>query len=133
MAAPRSTRSDRGDVILGWLTKLVLFLAVVGLLGFDAVSLGTSRLQAEDHAHTAARAAVESYRTGKNLQAAYDAALAEVAADGDTLDAPAFTAAPDGSITLRLRRTAPTLLVKRVGPLRHWTVVTRTVTAHPSS
>ena len=73
---------DRGDIVLGWLTKLTVALAVVGLVGFDAVALGATRFQAEDHAQTAARVAVESWATDKNLQKAYDAALAAVAADG---------------------------------------------------
>lgn len=126
------TDGDRGDVILGWLTKLTVSLAVVGLLGFDAISLTAAQFQAEDHAQTAARAAVESYRTDKNVQKAYDAALAEVVADGDTLDTDAFTAAPDGSITLRLRKEVPTLVVEKIGPLRHFATVLSTVTATPA-
>ncbi len=126
------TDGDRGDIILGWLTKLTVTLAVLGVLGFDAVSLGAAQFQAEDHAQTAARAAVESYRTDKNVQKAYDAALAEVAPDGDTLDADAFVAAPDGSITLRLRQEVPTLVIQKIGPLRHFTTVLSTVTAAPA-
>ena len=124
---------DRGDIVLGWLTRLVGGLAVLGLIGFDAVSLGAGRFQAEDHAQTAARVAVESWAGHKDLQKAYDAALAAVAGDGDTLDAEAFTVAPDGAVTLRLRRDVPTLLIAKVPPLRDLTVVTRTVTARPAS
>ena len=123
---------DRGDIVLGWLTKLAVTLAVLGVVGFDAIALGTAQFQAEDHAQTAARAAVESYRADKNLQKAYDAALAEVAPDGDTLDAAAFTAAPDGSITLTLRQQVPTLVMEKIGPLRHYSTVLRTVTAAPA-
>jgi exosome complex RNA-binding protein Csl4 len=123
---------ERGDIILGWLTRVTASLAILGVVGFDAVSLGAGRFQAEDHAQKAARAGVESYRDTKDLQRAYDAALAEVVADGDTLDADAFTAGPDGSITLRLRREVPTVLVEKIGPLREWATVTRTVTGSPA-
>jgi len=123
---------DRGDIVLGWLTKLTVALAVVGLVGFDAVALGATRFQAEDHAQTAARAAVASWSADKDLQKAYDAALAEVAADGDTLDAEAFSVAPDGAVTLRLRREVPTLLIEKVPQLHSWTEVTRTVTGRPA-
>lgn len=127
-AGPR----DRGDVVLGWLARLVASLALVGLVGFDAVSIGVTQFQAEDHGQTAVRAAVESYRADKDVQLSYDAALGAVAADGDSIDVEGYAVGADGSVTLRLRRVAPTLLVERVPPLRDWTDVTRTVTGRPA-
>jgi Tfp pilus assembly protein PilV len=119
---------DRGDIVLGWLTKLVVVLGVLGVVGFDLISLGSTRFQAEDHAQAAARAAVESYRSGQDLQAAYDAAVAEVAPHGDTVEASTFTVDPQGQVTLTLHRTAPTMVVEKVAPLRHWAQMTSTVT-----
>ena len=124
---------DRGDIVLGWLTKVVVTLAVLGVVGFDLVSLGAARFQAEDHAQTAVRAASEAYRTPNDLQAAYDAAYAEVAEHGDTIDPQTFSVAADGRVTLTLRRTAPTMLVEKIGPLRPWAEVERTVSARPAS
>ena len=125
--------NDRGDIVLGWLTKVVAVLAVLGVIGFDLISLGTSYFQAEDHANAAARAAADAHRTGSNLQAAYDAALAEVVEHGDTIDAGSFTVAPDGRVSLTLRRTAPTLIMEKVAPLREMAEVERRVTSRVSS
>jgi hypothetical protein len=125
--------SDRGGIVLGWLTKLIVVLSIAGVIGFDLISLGTSRLQADDHAQAAARAAVEAYSGPRSVQAAYDAALAEVVADGDTIEAPSFSFAADGSVTLTLHRTAPTLLVRQVSALRHHAEVSRTVTHRRTS
>ena len=122
---------DRGDIVLGWLTKLTLTLAVLGLIGFDLVSLATARLAAEDHAQDAARAASSTYRDGRNLQAAYDAAAAEALQHGDTVEASTFTIAPDGAVTLTLHRTAATLLVEKIAPLRGWADAEATVTGRP--
>jgi hypothetical protein len=124
---------DRGDIVLGWLTKLVVVLAVLGVVGFDLISMGSARFQAEDHAQEAVRAATESYRAAQNLQAAYEAALAEVVEHGDTIDPQTFTVAPDGRITLTLRRTASTMVVEKIPPARAWTEVDVTVTARPAS
>ncbi len=126
---------DRGDIVLGWLTKLVVVLGVLGVLGFDAISLGTSYFQAEDHANTAARAASDTHRAGSapNVQAAYDAALAEVLEHGETIDPQSFTISPQGEVSLTLRRTAPTLVMEKVGPLRSFAEIERTVTAQPAS
>ena len=123
---------DRGDIVLGWLTKLVGTLAVLGVVGFDLVSLGAARFQAEDHAQAAARAANESFKSAKNLQTSYDAAVAEVAQHGDTIDPQTFTVGSDGNITLTLHRTAPTMVVEKIGPARGWAEVDVTVSARPA-
>jgi hypothetical protein len=125
--------SDRGGIVLGWLTKLIVGLSAIGLIGFDLVSLGASQLHAEDSAQAAARAAVEAYSGPKDLQAAYDAAVAEVLPDGDTIEAQTFVFAPDGTVTLTLHSTAPTLLVHKVSALREYAEVQRTVTRKRSS
>jgi hypothetical protein len=125
--------SDRGGIVLGWMTKLIVVLSLTGLVGYDLVSLGASRLKAEDSAQAAARAAVEAYTGPKDLQAAYDAALAEVLPDGDTIDAASFAFTADGTVSLTLRSTAPTLLVRKVAVLRPYAQVQRTVTHRRSS
>ena len=124
---------DRGDIVLGWLTKLVVTLAVLGVVGFDLVSLGAARFQAEDHAQAAVRAANDSWKSAKDLQAAYDAALAEVLEHGDTIDPQTFTVSTDGNITLTLHRTAATMVVEKIGPARRWAEVDVTVSARPAT
>ena len=132
----RRVHGDRGDIVLGWLTKLVVVLAVLGVVGFDVVALGVGRLQAEDRAQAAARAAVSSFSSSKDVQTAYEAALGQLAEDGgaleDTIDPSSFTVAPDGAVTLTLRHTAPTLLVEKVSPARRYATSSVTTTARPA-
>jgi hypothetical protein len=120
------------DVVLGWLSKLVLVLSVLGLLGLDGFAWVSARVGAEDSAEKAGRAAASTWASSKHLQAAYDAALAEVAASGDAIDPASFTAAPDGTVTLTLRREADTLVLHRVPRLRHLTELTATVVTRPA-
>lgn len=131
MPAPEPSAPDRGDIILGWLTKVVVALAILGLMGFDAMSLTLARVQGEDAAQQAVRAASVTYSTTRDLQAAYDAAVAKAAPAGDTIDPAGFSITPAGAVTLSLRREASTLLVEKVGPLRKYAEVTRTVTGGP--
>lgn len=121
--------SDRGDIMLGWLTKLVGTFAVLGVLGFDAISLGTAHFAAEDHAQNAARAASAAYRAPADLQKAYEAAHFSAAEHGDTVAPGDFGITPDGQVTLTLERTAPTLLLEKIGPLRDWAQIRTTVSA----
>lgn len=127
----RRPAGEHGDVVLGWLTKVVATLAVLGMIGFDAVSLGAGRFRAEDSAQTAARTAAETFSGTKNLQKAYEAALDEVLGSGDTIDPASFTISPQGAVTLTLRHETATLLVEKIPPLRRYAVIDRTVTGRP--
>ena len=119
-------------MVVGWLTRLVLVLSCLGVLGLDGFAWAAARVGAQDAAEQAGRAAVSTWQTTTSLQAAYDAALAEVVASGDTIDAASFSAAPDGAVTLTLHREASTLVLHRVRPLRHLTSLTATVVTRPA-
>lgn len=118
--------------MFGWVTKLVLVLSVVGVLGLDALACASARVGAKDSAESAGRAAVSSWQQARHLQRAYDAALAQVAASGDTIETTSFTATPDGAVTLTLHRSASTLVLHRVSRLRHLADVTATVVTRPA-
>ena len=122
---------DRGDIVLGWLTKLTVVLALVGLVSFDAISLGVGRLRAEDSAAAAARAAVGAWRDTRDVQRAYEAALAQTRPE-ESIAPTSFSVAPDGAVTLTLQHTVTTLVVEKVGPLRSWATSSATTTARPA-
>lgn len=126
----RCRTDDTGDIVLGWLTKLVVGLGLLGLVAFDAIAIGTARLSVQDQAGASARAASESYLNTRDVQAAY-AAAAAVAAEADpTNEVPpsGFTAEPDGTVTLRVRRTAGTLVVQHIGWIDQWADVSAVAT-----
>lgn len=132
--APRLA-DDRGDIVLGWLTKLAVFLAVAGVLVFDAVSLALVRIQAQDDATTAARAGVSAWDDGRgDVQKAYLAALDAVADEPeDSIAAESFTLDRDGTVTLTLERTTATFVVEKIAPLRRWVIAEATVTVRPAA
>lgn len=133
-SAVMRTRGDRGDIVLSWLTKLVVVLAVLGVVGFDAISIGVGRLKAEERATEAARAAVQSWSQTEDLQVAYQAALATTNADGltvDTIDPATFSVGTDGSVTLTVEHAASTLVVEKIGAVADWATSSATVTARP--
>ena len=125
-------REDRGDVVLGWLTKLVVALGLLGLLAFDGISLAQARFQAADRATTAASAAADDYKTSHDLQKAYNAALATVSSN-DTIETKTFQVAQDGTVTLRLHHEATTLIVGRISALKHWADAVETGEGRPGS
>ena len=125
---------DRGDIVLGWLTRLTVSLAVLGLVGFDGISLAVGHVQTQDHANDAGHAAAAAYASSKDVQVAYDAALQALADDGaaaDTVDPASFDIAPDGSVQLHVRHVSTTLLLQKLGPLRHYAVAAVAVSVAP--
>jgi len=124
-AALKSTAGDvlacqRGDIVLGWLTKLVVVFGLAGILLFDAISVGVTSVNVADQGSFAAREASETWGATKDLQKAYARAV-EVAAERDalnTVDARSFRVDPDGTIHLKISRTATSLVLYRVGALK---------------
>ncbi|MCA1824046.1 MAG: hypothetical protein ABR520_10935 [Mycobacteriales bacterium] len=113
-------RGDRGDVLTSWIVKLVVVLVVVGVILFDAISIGVAHVNTTDQAQQAARTASATWQNTKNVDEAYDAAV-EFAGEHDaTVRRSSFLAYPDGHVTLELRRTARTLIVRRLGFSKKW-------------
>jgi hypothetical protein len=125
------TRGDNGSIVLGWLTKLIVAIALVGLALFDSLSIGAAHLGASDDANTAAETAVADYRTSHNVQAAYEAAVQTLTSDSESIAPQQFIVEPDGTINLVLRRTTTTLVAQRIGPLKKYAVVVVHATASP--
>ena len=125
-------QGDRGDIVLGWLTRLVVVLAVLGLIAFDGVAVAQAHFQAADRASTAAVAAADEYRTSHNVQQAYNAAFATVSGD-DTIETTTFKVAPDGTVTLRLHHIATTLIIRHISALKGWAEAVETGEARSTS
>lgn len=125
-------RGDRGDIVLGWLTKVVVALGVVGLFGFDGISLAQARFQASDRATTAAAAAADAYKQSSDLQKAYNAAFATISGN-DTIETNTFKVAADGTVTLRLHHEATTLVIGRIGPLKKYATAVETGQGRPAT
>ena len=119
-------------MVVGWLARLVLVLSVLGVLALDGFAWASGRVTTQDRAEAAGRAASSAYAVTADVQRAYDAALAEVSGQGDTIDPATFTAAADGTVTLTLASEASTLVLHRVPRLEHLTRFRATVTTAPS-
>lgn len=122
---------DRGSIVIGWLTKLVVAIAIVGLALFDTLSIGAARLGASDDANTAAEAASADYRANHNVQSAYQAAIETLPSDSETIPPRQFVVQTDGTVTLVLHRTTTTLVAHRIGPLKKYASVTVHAVATP--
>jgi hypothetical protein len=118
---------DRGDIVLSWLTKLTVTLALVGIVLFDAISIGTTNATVSDQGSYAAHEASETWDRTKDLQETYDAAVAAaVDRDPENVVSPnEFRVDPDGTVHLVVTRVAPTLILYRWDRTAEWAKVSR--------
>jgi hypothetical protein len=115
---------DAGDVILSWLTRVVLVIAVTAVVGFDGLSIAVAHVSAKDDANSAAVAAATAWLSDKGALAPTMLAAQHSAAQHDETVLPAsLTVGADGTIHLELERHATTLLIRHIGPLRSWAIV----------
>ena len=124
-------RRDNGSIVIGWLTKLMVATAIIGLALFDTLSIGAAKLGASDDANTAAEAASADFRQNHNVQSAYQVALDSLPSDSETIPAREFVVEPDGTVELVLHRTTTTLVAHKIGPLKQYTFVTVHAVATP--
>lgn len=121
----------------GW---VIFGLAAVGAL-VDAGSCSLARVQVDDDAKSAARFAVQAVDgqpvNAATAQAAYEAADSALPSEAESIvvngpgDTQDFRLGADGSITLTVQRTAPTLFFKYLPRLEDYAVASVTVTQQP--
>lgn len=121
---PTPAHRDAGDIVIGWLTKLVVSLAIVAVVLFDAVSIGLAHLNGTDDANAAATSASDTWQTTHDVNQALLAAQSYADQHGETVQTSSFQILPDGTVDLDLTKTVKTMLVRLIPPLRHLADVT---------
>jgi hypothetical protein len=124
---------DEGAIVLGWLTKVVITLAVLGFLSYDGISIVSANISAADRANTLASEGADDVRSMRDVNKAYAVISAEAAQNGDTIEPQDFRVASDGHVTLELRREASSLWMSRIAPLRKLLHVHATGEGSPAS
>ncbi len=110
-------------MVLGWLTRITLLLALVAVLGYDGIALGVAQMSVRDAANTAASAALDSYHQRGDDTSAYAAAEATLPADEQVVDG-SLTLTSDGEVDLKVHKQVHTLVVKHLPHLKTWADVT---------
>jgi hypothetical protein len=121
---PEGVSRDSGDVILSWLTRIVLGLSIAAVVGFDALSIGVAHVSAADDANSAALAGSVAWRADHgDVAATLQAAEASAALHGEIILPSSLRIATDGTVYLKLQHDATTLVVRRIGPIKSWATV----------
>ncbi len=130
-------RSERGSVVVGGLTKLLLLLLVVGVIAYDGIAIGYTKFSASNHGKSAADIAGDVWRETGDINKAYEAAQAKLDPTGEKIVAKTFSIrSEDDTVSFTVTTTASTLIAQQVGftrPMTKISVDIKTDSAAPSS
>ena len=116
--------------MLGWLTRITLIFAVLGLLGFEVLSVAVTHVQIQDIGQSAGQDAISNFQQSHNSVLALEAASAYAESHEARIVKKSFVI-NDESVTFDLVKVAPTLLMFRWDRLAKYTEVTTTVYQEP--
>lgn len=123
---------DQGGIVVSWLAKVTVVLIVLGVVGFDVMSVATLQVRVQDAADSAAFAASDATSRGWNQQVATDAAQKYLDSrnTGFSVVPESITALPGNGVQLEVTGDTTTLLMHYIPPLREYTHASKTGTAH---
>lgn len=118
-------RTHEAGVASGsWVVQALVILAILGLVGYEAISIGLTAFSVDDASRQVARAARDAYRSSDG---SLDQAAAEAAEAAEVHHADVTDVAIDGEdLRVTLTRRAPTVLLHRFGPTDDLTLRTAT-------
>jgi hypothetical protein len=128
----RMWRHEDGDIVSRWLLQLVLVMAVIAFVGYEAVSIAVNHLSLDEDARQVAASTRTAYRDARDVEDAAEAGLATAAEQG--VEVTDVVPAEDGaSLTFELQKQASTLALHRIEPLEGITIArtSRTVPLAP--
>lgn len=112
---------------MGALAKLTLAVAIVGTVGYDAVSITSTHLQVVDQAQEAASLGHDALVNTKSAKAAYRVVLAYAQDHGDTIVPGSFAiTSRDHTVTVTFTREARTILSSHLPKVRDYVVANGT-------
>ena len=118
----RARSGERGGIVTGWLLKLIVSIAIVGVVAFEAGAVVVAHVTAESAANDIATEAGFVVGRGGRADDAKDAARAEAAKHGVTLTGFSVTADRE-FVSVQIEKKAKTLVLHRLSWTKSWTVV----------
>ena len=127
----RPFSGDGGSIVLGWLARLVLVLGLLGLVGFEVLSIAVARVSIEDYGQQAAQEAITTFQQTNDQELAYQAAVAVAEEHGARIPKRTFSISPDAAVSFDIANTATTLVLYRVDRFASWADVRTTIYQEP--
>jgi Flp pilus assembly protein TadG len=126
--------ADESGIVTSWLIKVVVGIALVGLVFVEGGSIIFTKLTVQDAAESAATAGVDYLsRNPQDCRGADGIARGAVANKDSEAAVTRSTCLSDGRFRVTVRKEATTMVVERIPPISDWAVAVSTATAQPAS
>jgi hypothetical protein len=124
-------------VVIGWFTRFIVVMAVLGIVGFDTITLTASHVGAHEDAVNAASTAASAWQSTSTQAGAFTAAEHDAESRltvDESLVPGSFHIAANGTVTLTITRiTEHTIVAHDIGWMRHLVTFRSTASAAPAS
>lgn len=117
-------------MISRWVLKLVIGIALAGLILFELGSPVVTGIMLDGQAHDAASDAAKDYFSGHDF--AKSQAVAQQDADTDQAKLVNFTIDQQGTVHVTLSKQAKSYVLHNFGPTKNWYTVTKSASAVPT-
>lgn len=112
-------KGERGGIVLGWIFKIIVLLAVLALVSFETGAIIVSKVTADRVAIDASQEAGQVLASSHDQSKARDASKAVAAKDGATVTG--FKVIDGGKfVEVTVRKKASTFLVQHIGFLKRF-------------
>ena len=118
-------------MIAGWLVKIVVVIALLGVVVFELGSPLWTRAQLDSTAHDAADEGARVYSNTNDQQKACDAVKAYAAQEHVTVTKCDSVLDPTPKLRVTVFKQAKSYVLKKFGPTRDWYDVTITAESVP--
>lgn len=105
-------------MITGWLVKVMIGIALLGLTVVELGSPVITRAQVDDAAHDAADDAASEFAATRNFDRARE--IAQQIADDEGAELQEFTLDDQGRIHVRLFKEARSIVLKKLSQTKSW-------------
>jgi hypothetical protein len=122
---------DQRGIVASYMVKLILVIALIGIVFVEGGAVVFSKLQAQDVAESAAVAGASSWWHTRSATQAREQALLLMSDKSPRAKMTAFRLNPNGSVSVSVRLRANTFLLQHISFLDSYTVTRATATAEP--
>jgi Tfp pilus assembly protein PilX len=135
VVAPRTgaRAGDRGAILITSLLKFVVIVAIVGVIGLDAISLTTTQVRLHSAVQEAAQVGHDAYANSHSSPTTVQQVDLYAKRHGYTVPANGIVIAADGTVTVTLAAKAQTIAAHYLSALNKYVDPQATATATNST